>query len=70
MIRHKTRVLAVVGLALVGGCGDGADPDVLAVADDHNLTIEHAARLLANQSQLPNRPEIVEALADLWIDYT
>jgi hypothetical protein len=70
MIRHKRPAIAVVLLAVLGGCDNGPDPDVLAVAEDHQLTIEHAARLLANQSQLPNRPEIVEALADLWIDYT
>jgi hypothetical protein len=70
MIRHKRPAVAVVLLTVLGGCDNGPEADVLAVAEDHQLTIEHAARLLANQSQLPNRPEIVEALADLWIDYT
>ncbi|HSR43310.1 MAG TPA: hypothetical protein VLL48_14075, partial [Longimicrobiales bacterium] len=50
--------------------GVEANRDVLARAEGVELTVQEAAELLSNQQQLPNQPEVVEALADLWIDYT
>lgn len=44
--------------------------NVLARAAGHQLTVDQTVDLLSNQRQLPNRPEVVEALANLWIDYT
>lgn len=60
--------LAVVLMAVA--CDPGPDPDVLAVADDAELTVGQAVDLLSGQNQLPNRPEVVQAVAELWIDYT
>lgn len=47
-----------------------SNASLLARAAGHELTIDEASELLASQSQLPNQPEVVQALADLWIDYT
>ena len=61
---------------LLGGCeaferGLGANTNILARAWENELTVDEAVELLAdNEAQLPNQPEVVEALADLWIDYT
>ena len=69
MIRRSPLAVLIM-LAGVGACDSGADSDVVARASRNELTIDQAARLLASQSQLPNVPEVVEAVADLWIDYT
>ncbi len=56
---------------LLGACDAvGGSSDLLARAGRHELTVEQAAGLLAAQRELPNQPEVVEALANLWIDYT
>ncbi|HUH11840.1 MAG TPA: peptidylprolyl isomerase [Longimicrobiales bacterium] len=43
--------------------------DVVARAAGHELTIDEAAALLAENPSLPAQPEVVEALANLWVDY-
>jgi len=63
-------ILLAMG-ALAGCAGDAQpDPDVLARAGNQFLRVEQAATLLAEQNELPGQPEVVRALADLWIDYT
>jgi len=69
-----TRRLAVCMLAFAAalpGCDSTGGPsgERLAMAGDHVLTIESAAELIAQQARLPNRPEIIEAVAELWLDY-
>ncbi len=69
-----TRRLAVSLLAFAAalpGCDStgGSSGDRLAAAGDHVLTIESAAELIARQAQVPNRAEVIEAVAELWIDY-
>lgn len=70
----KTFVLRIGTLAAVlaaAACGDdGGSEGVLARAEGHTLTVDEAVRLLAGQPDLPNEPQVVAALADLWIDYT
>lgn len=44
--------------------------DVLARAGGHEFTVEEASRLLIDNPNLPAQPEVVEALANVWIDYT
>ena len=70
MIRQSRLFALGAASCAFGACDAGPEASVLALAEGHELTVEAAATLLASQSQLPNQPEIVEALADLWIDYT
>ncbi|HSJ15464.1 MAG TPA: peptidylprolyl isomerase [Longimicrobiales bacterium] len=44
--------------------------DVLARAGGHELTIEQAANLLIPYDRIPPQPEVVDAVANLWVDYT
>ncbi len=68
---HRLPGILLVAATLVACAGDGQpEPDVLARAGDHLLRVEPAATLLAEQDELPGQPEVVRALADLWIDYT
>ncbi|HEV2149392.1 MAG TPA: peptidylprolyl isomerase [Longimicrobiaceae bacterium] len=60
---------------LAGGCGGfgsamTAHTDVVARAAGHELKVEEAARLLAGNPQIPATPEVVQELANMWVDYT
>ena len=58
-------------LPALGGCGEVAPgTEVVARADGFELSVDETADLLARQSQLPDQADVVEALANLWIDYT
>ncbi|MSR35776.1 MAG: hypothetical protein EXR95_03890 [Gemmatimonadetes bacterium] len=58
-------------LALAAACdrGDGGGT-LLARAGGHELGVTEAAGLIAPEAGIPARPEVVLAVADLWIDYT
>lgn len=67
-----SRVGIVVGsVLLASACGETApDPNVVARAGDHELTVDDVVRLLVDEERLPTEASVVESLADLWIDYT
>jgi hypothetical protein len=44
--------------------------DVLARAAGHELSIDKAAALFALNPRIPPQPDVVNAIANLWIDYT
>ena len=48
----------------------GAHKDVLARAANHELSIDRAAGLFTLNPRIPPQPDVVQALANLWIDYT
>src|SRR5688572_20612481 len=68
MMRSRWMMLAL--LALTAACERGATGDLLARAGDHELSVSEATALIAPEAGLPDRPEVVLAVADLWIDYT
>lgn len=66
--------LALVGAVAFPACDSvgqamTSHTDVVARAAGHELTIDEAAALLAENPRLPAQPEVVEALANLWVDY-
>ena len=63
---------APLALAACGGFGSAmtAHTDVVAKAAGKELRVEDAAQLLASNPQIPEDPQVVRALADLWVDYT
>lgn len=72
------RFVALAGLAgalNVAAC-DGlgqamtAHTDVVARAAGHELTVEQVVNLLAPATRIPAQSEVVQAIADLWTDYT
>ena len=73
-MRYVSRLLGIpcLGVALaLGGCGDSAPGDeVVARAAGYELSVDETADLLARQAQLPDQADVVEAIANLWIDYT
>src|SRR5690606_27717529 len=62
----------VVTLAGCDGFGEAitAHTDVVAQAEGRELRVEQAAEMLAANPQLPPDPQVVRALAELWVDYT
>ena len=73
MTRHVA-IGALAAAVLFAGC-DGmgramtAHTDVLARAAGLELSVEEAAGMLAQNPRLPAEPEVVDALANLWVDY-
>ncbi|HUF51031.1 MAG TPA: peptidylprolyl isomerase [Longimicrobiales bacterium] len=43
--------------------------DVLARAAGHELTVEQVVNMLAPATQIPAQAEVVDAVANLWVDY-
>lgn len=59
---------------LLSGCGRLSEAmtshtDVVARAAGKELKVEEAAQMLAANPQLPADPQVVQALADAWVDY-
>ena len=65
------RWVTISVLALTTACqrGEGGG-GLVARAAGHDLTVAAVTILLAPETMLPAQPEVVMALADLWIDYT
>lgn len=61
--------ILVVGLIACDGSSRPSGEDVLAKAAGFEFSSDAAAEILAPQLQLPGDPEVVEALADLWVQY-
>ncbi|HEX6924389.1 MAG TPA: peptidylprolyl isomerase [Longimicrobiaceae bacterium] len=59
-------------LSACGGLGEAmsAHTDVVARAAGKELKVQQAAELLAANPQIPAEPEMVRALADVWVEYT
>jgi hypothetical protein len=72
-----TRIVAVValtGVVALGACDSvsramSSHTDVLARAAGHELTAETAVELLAPHQHIPAQAEVVDAVANLWVDY-
>lgn len=59
----------------LSGCGSfskalTAHTDVVARASGKELKVDEAARLLASNAQIPADAQVVQTLADMWVDYT
>lgn len=63
---------AITTTAACDGFGQAmtSHTDILARAAGHEFTIEQATGLLAPATRIPAQTDVVQAVADLWIDYT
>jgi len=70
MVR-RFAVLAFVALAGCGGLRDAisAHQDVVAQAGGQVLTVNHLAELIAPVKNVPLRREVVDRIAELWVDW-
>jgi hypothetical protein len=72
MISWRAAAPVLVLALAVTACGDSAgsaSPEVVATAAGSEFPTEVAAQILAPETELPAEPDIVGALANLWIDY-
>lgn len=71
----RRALILVAGTVFAAGCSRfqqamTGHTDVLARAAGHELRVDEAARLLSGNPQIPAEPQVVQALANLWVDYT
>ncbi len=74
-MRKLIPLLALAGALALPACESfaqalGAHKNVVARAAGHDLTVDETASLLEQNARLPNQPQVVDALANLWVDYT
>jgi len=69
---NKRRVVVPLLVFALGAC-DAPEPPVspntVARAAGIEFTVDQAAEILVPQTELPNQPMVVDALANLWVDY-
>jgi len=75
MTRIVASVAVLAALATTTACDSfgqamSAHKDVLARAAGQELSIDKAASLFALNPRIPAQPDVVNAIANLWIDYT
>jgi hypothetical protein len=74
MTRFVTYVALTAALTTAACDGFGqamtSHTDALARAAGHEFTIEQATNLLVPAARIPAQDDVVQAIADLWIDYT
>ena len=68
-------LLGAAAPLVVAGCDNfgramTAHTDVVARAAGKELKVDEAVQLLAANPQIPADPQVVRALADIWVDYT
>jgi parvulin-like peptidyl-prolyl isomerase len=66
--KHTRRM--TFGILLVLCACESDSGNVLARAAGHELTVDQIVEVLARQNTVPNEADIVEALANFWVDYT
>ena len=66
MSRTPLSAACLAAALLFAACGPGP----LAEAGGNRLTVEDAARLIADHSTVPGDTQVVRAVAELWVDYT
>ena len=60
----------VFGVLAVTWACEAESGRVLARAAGHELTVDQMVEILARQNSVPNEADVVDALANLWVDYT
>lgn len=68
-MRRVVVPLLVLGFGACDAPEPPVSPNTVARAAGIEFTVDQAAEILAPQSQLPNQPMVVNALANLWVDY-
>ena len=68
MVRRAALVGLMIVLAGCKGAFQGHE-DVVARAGDQELSVERLATMLAPAKQVPLRREVVDRVAELWVDY-
>lgn len=68
-LKRNFGMVALAALAMAA-CEPSSNETLVARAGDYEFTVARAVELLGPNAELPNQPQVVASLADLWIDYT
>ncbi len=65
-------LIGALTLAVLSGCGDDTamDADTVARVGDYQLSVDEVVELLVDEEDLPISADVIEAISELWIDYT
>ncbi len=66
---RRAKGIALGILAVLWACEPNSGR-VLARAAGHELTVDQMVEILARQNSVPNQADVVDALANFWVDYT
>lgn len=69
-VNRPTRTLWPLAILALAACEPSTSESLVARAGDYQLSVGEVVEILGPREQLPNQPQVVQALADLWIDYT
>jgi hypothetical protein len=72
MTRRAVRIAALLSAAAVAGCSlkdaFSGHQETVALAGPADFSVEHVASMLAPAKSVPLRRDVVERIADIWID--
>ena len=66
---RKTLPVLILAVTACDGAPGASSDSVVAQAAGFELEGRTVAEMLAPQTELPNQPEVLEALSDLWVQY-
>jgi parvulin-like peptidyl-prolyl isomerase len=69
LLGRPAKGMAIGILAVLWAC-ETESRRVLARAAGHELTVDQMVEMLARQNTVPNQADLVDALANFWVDYT
>ncbi len=69
LLGKRNKGMALALLVALWAC-ESESGRVLARAAGHELTVDQMVEILARQNSVPNQLDIVDALANFWVDYT
>ena len=69
-MRARIALPLTLACLIASACGDDeVGPGVVARAGDYELTVDDVVTLVVDEEQIPVEANMVESLAELWIDY-
>ncbi len=69
-MKARAAAVLIVGLVTAACGGEETNEGLVARVDDYTLSVDDAVNLLVDEERLAADASIVEALADLWVNYT
>jgi hypothetical protein len=55
---------------ILSSCQESGGPGIVARAGGQVFTVDDVVNIFAAEPRLPNDPQVIEQLAELWVDYT
>lgn len=69
-VPNAIRTLPVVALLALAACDSGLGTETIARAGDFQLTTDEVVEMLSGAPEIPSDPNVIQAVADYWVDYS